>query len=580
MTKFLLWLCLLPAGLWRKLGANVEQLRAILQVRLTLDNRRPRQMGFSGAKKKKPRKWGLLGTLVLSFLSGIFYIIPLAAFPQRMMGLTVFYTIFALFLIFLLVTEFSSVLVDTRDKSILFTRPVNDRTLFLARLLHMGTYLLRTVLPMALPGWILMGILEGWRGALWFAPPLLLLLILVLTIVMSLYLLLLRFSKPGRFSQALNSFQIGFSILIFSSYYTLPQMLESGLVKGFDAIKHKGLALLPTAWIAATWRWVGLPASLPYTWLLSALAVIVPLLLLVLLLRVLAPQFLKRMASIDAVVNEGPAIAAPVSSTEETIGEMAQKSRRKAAPKLPLRERLARLLTRSPAGHAGFSLAWMQSGRSRVYRMRVLPTLAYVPVYFVFLLSNGRARLSDTWAALPQSDKFLLLLYISGFVLLQAVSYLTMSDQYKASWIYRTAPTAFPGRILTGAFTAVWAKYFLPYFLAMTLFVFYMWGIEKWFDALLALTNVTAFGVLAVRSGGRALPFSMAEKMKGGGKVVVRIFIGLLIPAVLGLGHYMALSLPWLKVLFFVLSVALLWVVWAGLQETSWADLDALPEEE
>jgi hypothetical protein len=107
-----------------------------------------------------------------------------------------------------------------------------------------------------------------------------------------------------------------------------------------------------------------------------------------------------------------------------------------------------------------------------------------------------------------------------------------------------------------------------------------MWGVEKWFDALLALTNVTAFGVLAVRAGGRALPFSMAEKLKGGGKTVVRVFIGLLIPTVLGLGHYMALSVPWLKVLFFVLAVALLWTVWAGLRETTWAELDALPEEE
>ncbi len=579
MTKFLLWLCLLPAGLWRRLGANVEQLRAILQVRLMLDDRRPRQTGFSAARKtKKPRRWGLIGTTILSALSGVFYIIPLAAFGQQMTGLTAYYTIFGLFLVFLLVTEFSSVLVDTRDKSILFTRPVNDRTMLLARLLHMGTYLFRTVLPMALPGWILMGFLEGWRGVLWFAPPLLLLLVIVLTIVMGLYLLLLRFSKPGRFSQALNSFQIAFSILIFASYYTLPQMMESSLVKGFDSMKHKGLAFLPTAWVAATWRWVGLPASLPYTWVLSVLALVVPLLLLVLLLRVLAPQFLKRMAGIDAMVQESSP-AAPEGGGAD-LSKAAPVFAAKKSVKLPLRERLARLLTRSPAGHAGFSLAWMQSGRSRVYRMRVLPTLAYVPVYFVFLLSNGRARLSDTWAALPQSDKFLLLLYISGFVLLQAVSYLSMSDQYKAAWIYRTAPTAHPGRIMTGAFTAVWAKYFLPYFLAMTLFVLYTWGPGKWTDALLALTNVTAFGVLAVRSGGRALPFSMAEKLKGGGKVVVRIFIGLLIPAVLGFGHYMALGVPWLKVLFFLLSVALLWTVWSGLQETTWGDLDALPEEE
>ena len=44
MNKVFLYLVMLPSAIWRSMGADVEQLRAILGIRLMLDDRKPASM--------------------------------------------------------------------------------------------------------------------------------------------------------------------------------------------------------------------------------------------------------------------------------------------------------------------------------------------------------------------------------------------------------------------------------------------------------------------------------------------------------------------------------------------------------
>ena len=45
MNKFLLYMVMLLSGLWESLGADIDQLKAILKVRLMLDDRKPMTLG-------------------------------------------------------------------------------------------------------------------------------------------------------------------------------------------------------------------------------------------------------------------------------------------------------------------------------------------------------------------------------------------------------------------------------------------------------------------------------------------------------------------------------------------------------
>ena len=167
----------------------------------------------------------------------------------------------------------------------------------------------------------------------------------------------------------------------------------------------------------------------------------------------------------------------------------------------------------------------------------------------------------------------LMLMYMSSFVMITALNYLTMSDQYKAAWVYYSTPIEKPGRIMIGAFKAIWVKFFLPFFILISIFVVYTWGVQTIWDVMLAFVNVTLFVSIIARISFRHLPFSIIEQMKQSGSRILKSFLAMLIPVTFGFGHYFALHLLWLKILFLVLSSILLWLVWDSYANTSWANV-------
>lgn len=107
----------------------------------------------------------------------------------------------------------------------------------------------------------------------------------------------------------------------------------------------------------------------------------------------------------------------------------------------------------------------------------------------------------------------------------------------------------------------------------ISLFVAYVWGRNALLDIALALVNVTLFAACTARVAYRQFPFSRAEQMNNSGSKFLRVLVSLAIPGTLGVGHYLALHLWWLKALYLVLSLILLWLVWDSYAHTSWAEL-------
>lgn len=550
MNKFLLFLVMLPSAIWKALGADTLQLRAILGTRLMLDDRKPLSMGRNQRQKKDRKHGTLVSSIILSFM-GFFYMFPVLVVKDRIYSLTIYFSMLLGVVTFMLITDFSNVLFDSRDKYILFPRPVSDRTLVLARMLHVFIYLFRIVVPLSLAGWVTLGLMDGWLSALLFVLPLILLVFIALFLVNSVFLSVLRLAKPEKFKDVINVFQVITSVVFFASVYLIPTLFKKEDIGQFRITDHAWLAYTPTYWLAACWSWVGAPVNLAGTGVYSALAIAVPLLLMFIMVRWLAPQFTQRISGIDTVESGPVAVVARSSS-----GRFYQK--------------LAAMFNSTSDARAGFMLAWLQTSRSRSFRMRVYPSFAFVPIYFIYILTRNNRSLSEAYAGLPESNMQLVLLYMSSFVMVNALNYLTLSEQYKAAWIYYSTPVETPGRIMVGALKALYVRYFLPFYLVISGFVVFKWGIATISDILLALCNITFFISCIALINFRHLPFSMMEQMKQRGARIMKSFLTMLIPTTLGFAHYAALSILWLKLLFMVLSAIALWLVWDGYATTSW----------
>jgi ABC-2 type transport system permease protein len=558
MNKFLLFLILLPKKLWSLVGADVAQLKAILKVKLLMDDRRPIGMGRQ-QNKKKPTKYASIVSVVLSAAMGIMYSMPLMTLEDTIMGIWLYCSSFLLMLSFMLISDFSTVLFDTKDKSIILPRPINERTLLLSRLLHMFIYLFRIIVPMSLAGWIIIGMEKGWLAAIWFPFIILMLTIIALFIVNGVYLLILRWAKPGRFKDIINYFQIGVSMLVFACIYLMPRVMNT---EGFAILKHSDYPwaiLTPSYWLAASWTWLETDTLSAATKWISILAILGPLALAWLTIKYLSPSFAQRIGNIDNTNSE-----------DKPISTQNPKAKNKRLAYL----KWATLLNKTPSSKAGFCIAWLQTNRSRNFKMRVYPMFAFVPVYFVYIITmNRNVSLTETWEQLSSSKSYILLLYMTAFVVTNLMTMMVATDQYKASWIYYSSPIARPGEVMSGAFKGLWLKYFIPMYTIVASFILIIWGKHIILDIILAFVNITVFALGILLISLRRLPFSSTEKMNEKGTRVMKSIFVMILPMSFGFGHYWVCAVPWLwwmKLLFLALSSILVWLLWDSYQQTTW----------
>lgn len=106
---------------------------------------------------------------------------------------TLFMTIQLLTSFLAILTTYSSLILDPRDRSVFASRGVNDQTLSFARLINICFYLGMTLLAMGGPGLVMAGIHYGPVVALGGLIGLLLSGVLSLVMALFVYLLVLRF---------------------------------------------------------------------------------------------------------------------------------------------------------------------------------------------------------------------------------------------------------------------------------------------------------------------------------------------------------------------------------------------------
>ena len=558
MNRLLLFLILLPKKLWAWTGADIVQLKAILKVKLMMDDRRPLRPGKQQSKKK-PTKYASFVSVILSAAMGIMYTMPLMMVEDTIMGIWLYCSSFLLMLSFMLISDFSTVLFDTKDKNIILPRPINERTFLLSRLLHMFIYLFRIVVPMSLTGWIILGMEKGWLAALWFPFILLMLTIIALFIVNGVYLLILRLASPGKFKDIINYFQIGVSMLVFACIYLMPRVVNT---EGFAELKHNAYSwavLTPSYWLAASWSWIEADKLSAATKWISLLSFLGPLALAWLTIKYLSPSFAQRIGNIDNINTE-----------EQSISQHKSAAKKKGQFYL----KLANWFNKNPLSKAGFCIAWLQTDRSRNFKMRVYPMFAFVPVYFIYIITmNNNVSLAETWEKLSSSKSYILLLYMTAFVVTNLMTMLVASDQYKASWIYYSSPISRPGYVMSGAFKGIWLKYFIPMYTIVAGFVLFIWGKKVLIDIALAFININVFALSILLISLRRLPFSSTEKMNEKGARVIKSIFVMILPMSFGFGHYWVCAVAWLwwmKILFLLLSSILVWLLWDSYQQTSW----------
>ena len=560
MNKFFLYLVSLLNPVWKRLGVDVEQLRAILEVKLKMDDRRPSAYTQARQQKKKEIKNGSWGVIIMSFVMGIFYLYAFFIAKDHFLQMLIWFSLFMMMMSTTLIADFTSVLIDVKDNFVILPKPVNDKTVVVSRMMHIVIHISKIVVPMMLPVLVYLFFETGAISALWFVILAFLLCIFSIFLINAVYLIALQLTTPEKFKEILNWIQMGLSVLLFGIVYLAPRVMKDVNLAEVKLSDHTWLNLVPLTWFAGAWQAVTDGIYTPQFLIFIALSFIVPFVSLWLVIKIFAPSFNRKLAMLGG---SGTESGLPEKKGPVTAG-------------IPWYKRLARLFTSNSQERLSFELVWLITGRSREFKLKVYPSLAYVVIYFIYFFFTGeRTSAGEKWKHLPETKMFIFLIYSSSFAFITAISNLVYSDKYKSAWVYFAAPIESPGLLLMGAFKASLLKFFVPFYLLLSAFSLWVWGLKIMPDLILGFFNVIVINLAFAFIYLRKLPFSAELNIKQSAGTFIKGMLILLVPGAIGVGHYFIAGYIWLVLIFGLMSFAALYLLYTKYRETGWGKLEA-----
>jgi ABC-2 type transport system permease protein len=565
INKGFLKLALSPASFYRSIGVDTAKLKAIVTTKLIMDDRRPNSIQQTRRKKEKQVSLATVGTMVMSALIGLLYLLVFSIGTEIVTQLTFYFTLFFFMLSLTLISDFTSVLIDVRDNYIILPKPVNDRTFVVARLLHIFIHLCKIVLPMSIAGLCFMAINYSIYGCVLFLLLILFNTAISIFFINALYILILKFTTPQRFQSIISYVQIFFAIFMYGSYQFFPRMINQLNLDDFDISSVNGIAAFPIYWLANSWQVLYTFGGNAVQIGLAVAGLLLPFISIFVVVRYMAPSFNRKLA----LLNNSS------STPEKTVGK-------KGTQKGSYAQFLSKVFTYNNAEKAGFLFTWKMTSRSRDFKVKVYPSMGYMIVYVVVFFMNSRnMSLADLHDESSNARLMILgALYFTSFLLMMAIGQIVYSEKFKASWIYYTSPVEKPGEIILGAAKAAILKFYIPIVVIITVAGVVLIGPKVLPNIILGLFNEVLIAAVLVYAGNKIFPFSLQQNNNVKAGSFLRTLFVLFISGLIGFGHYLIYSILPAVAICAVLSIIASWLLLDSIKKISWQKIKSSYAEE
>ncbi|MEK4522377.1 hypothetical protein MKX96_12185 [Psychrobacillus sp. FSL W7-1493] len=208
-----------------KFDIDYDLMRRILQLKLTMDSRRLPPI-FNGSKEKKDGNqftkslwvYGLFGLLLLTpflFLGDNF-----------LFSLTIMFSSMFVILMTSMISDFSAVLLDIRDKNILQPKPISSRTINAAKIMHILIYIFLLTGSFVIIPLIVSIFKFGPLFALLFFVEIGMISCLTVIFTAFIYLFVLRFFSGEFLKDVINYVQIFLAIGMAVSYQLVGRIFD------------------------------------------------------------------------------------------------------------------------------------------------------------------------------------------------------------------------------------------------------------------------------------------------------------------------------------------------------------------
>lgn len=469
-----------------KWGVDYKVMRRILQLKLIMDGRRVPTVMANHKEDEKEKNFFLRALLsygLVGFIVMMLVISPVSLFPKMSFafGMIIF------MIMTTMISDFSSVLLDIKDKNILMSKPIDSKTINTAKVIHIFIYLFTVAMVIAGPALIAGGIKHGLLFALIFFLDMILISCFIIFLTSLLYTLILNFFDGEKLKDIINYVQIILSITLIIGYQFVGRMFD---VFTYDVVFNPKwwTYLIPPAWFAAPFQiFLSKDYSNHYIYL-SLLSVVIPIIALIIHVKIVIPYFEKNLSKL----NNNSAKKSRFIELKSKIGRT-----------------MAKMLCFDRMENIFFRFTQNMVSNERKLKLRIYPNMAFasvMPLIIIFRNFDNGNSFSEVVAEIAKGKSYLAI-YITVLLLSNLVLMLSTSENYKGAWIYKVLPIETPEPIFKGALKGFLMKYVIPVYLIPSLLFLFVYKFEILIDTVVMLLNLILLSIIIFRAVSKELPF-------------------------------------------------------------------------
>jgi len=433
-----------------------------------------------------------------------------------------------------MIADFSAVLLDVRDTTILHTKPIDDRTINAAKMVHVIVYITMLTLAFTIIPIIFMIAVQGILFTILFIIEMMLLVLFIIACTSLAYIIVLRFFSGDQLKDLINYIQILLSLGVIIGYQLV---IHSFDLTRFDVeyvfkIWH---LLMPPLWFGAPFEWILHHNTSPSVLILSALVLIVPLTAIYLYYHFM-PTFERNLEKLLAT----------------------SKARK---PRFSLIQSIGNLLCFNKEERLYFWFAHKMTKEEREFKLQAYPFIGIGLVFpFIMLFSELR---TESLAVVQEGNAYLNIYFLN--MIIGMLIYLTQfSGNYQGAWIFEAAGVNNREKIFKATFKMILVKFYIPLFIIVAIPFMYLFSFGIWFELLIILNSsifiMMCVFLIIVKVD---IPFSEPfETMRQGGSNTANVFLILFLTLGAWILHYGVAFIPYGLSLYFSLLLIVNLVLW------------------
>jgi hypothetical protein len=526
-------------GLFTKADIDYTVMRNILQLKLTLDARRVPTIIKNNNKRKKEadsensdKNYFMRSLWVYGVIS--IFIIPLILMGDNyLFQMSIAFGIVFFMTMSTLISDFSSVLLDVRDKSVLLIRPVNKKTINMAKILHILYYLLAVAGSLIILPLVAILIMKGILFGLLFLIEVIWMNLLVIVLAALFYLVILKYFDGDKLKDIINYSQIVLTLVITIGYQFISRLFVLVDLDMAFVPKWWQYLIIPV-WFAGPFELIFHQNNNLHLIVFSLLTILVPLILIVIYIK-LMPTFERNLQKLSGVG------AKPIRNKKSLVA---------AIGKLIIKNKEELLMF-------NFSLSMFKTERE--FKLKTYPTLGMSLIFpFIFMINM---TMSSSLEEIRQSKAYFFI-YFSALLLPTLIQMIQYSDKYQGAWIYYILPIKNINHLHKGVIKAVMLQFIYPLFIFQGGLFIFAFGVRIVPDLMIVLLNMIIYAALVYGALSKNLPFSQNFAVGTQSSSTSKLLIYMFLLAAVGGIHFGLSFIPWFRLVYIIIASILAYFLW------------------